>query len=200
MQIKVCGLNEQNNINEISAYDIDMIGLNFYEKSSRYVTLKSIEVPENIKKVGVFVNASFEEIFNKTQHFGLDYVQLHGDESAEFCRNIQEIIPVIKVFRVQDNMDELPLQLFEFCDKFLFDTYTKDYGGSGQKFDWSKLSEKAIIRPWLLSGGISSDDVEDILNIRSSSFLGVDINSHFEVSPGIKDVIKVRNFCNQLKK
>ncbi len=199
MRIKICGLTEPINIDAITECDVDMIGLNFYPASSRYVAVDSLEIPDSIEKVGVFVNATYEDILNKTNHFGLNYVQLHGDEDIEFCRQIRAFVPVIKVFRIHQGFDWKLLDNFLFCDMFLFDTYTKDFGGSGHKFDWAELSNKDITKPWLLSGGIGPEDVEEILQISSPSFYGVDINSRFEISPGIKDVQKVKNFCNKLK-
>jgi len=199
MHIKVCGLIEQKNINAISECGVDMIGLNFYPSSLRYVTLDNAVISEYIEKVGVFVNATYEDILSKTNHFGLNYIQLHGDENTDFCREIQAFVPVIKVFRIHQSFDWELLDEFQFCDMFLFDTYTKDFGGSGHKFDWSELSNRDITRPWILSGGIGPEDIEKILSMESTSFYGVDINSRFETAPGIKDVQKVKEFCNKLK-
>jgi phosphoribosylanthranilate isomerase len=105
MRIKVCGLIEQENINALSECAVDMIGLNFYPSSPRYVTLDTLVIPESIEKVGVFVNTTFDDILSKIKYFGLNYVQLHGDESADFCLKIQAIIPVIKVFRIHQDFD-----------------------------------------------------------------------------------------------
>jgi len=200
MIIKVCGLKFEQNLNDISALDIDMVGYNFYEPSPRYVQNKLPNISSHIKKVGVFVNASESFILQKVYEYNLDYAQLHGDENLEFCKKIKAYIPIIKVFRVNDKLDVNLLKTFDFCDFFLFDTATKQFGGSGQKFDWSLLNEFGIKVPFLLSGGIGPDDLEDILKISHSQFLGIDINSKFEISSGLKDIEKVKAFVDEIKK
>ncbi len=199
MIIKVCGLKFEQNLVDLSSLDIDMVGYNFYEPSPRYVQNKLPNISLQIKKVGVFVNASESFILQKVKEYNLDYAQLHGDESLEFCKKIKDIISVIKVFRVTDQVDVELLQTFEFCDFFLFDTATKQYGGSGQKFDWSILNDLEIKVPFLLSGGIGPDDIEDILRISHPKFVGIDLNSKFEISPGLKDVDKVKFFVDEIK-
>jgi phosphoribosylanthranilate isomerase len=200
MIIKVCGLKFEQNLIDISALDIDMVGYNFYEPSPRYVQNKLPNINSNIKKVGVFVNASESFILQKIKEYNLDYAQLHGDENPEFCTKIKTFIPVIKVFRVKDQLDMNFLNSFDFCDFFLFDTATKQYGGSGKKFDWSLLNEFDIKVPLLLSGGIGPEDLDDILKISHSKFVGIDINSKFEISPGLKDIDKVKFFVDEIKK
>lgn len=199
MIIKVCGLKFDQNLIEISALDIDMVGYNFYEPSPRYVQKKLPNISSHIKKVGVFVNASESFILQKVKEFNLDYTQLHGDENPEFCTKIKACIPVIKVFRVKDQFDMNFLNSFDFCDFFLFDTATKQYGGSGMKFDWSLLNEFDIKVPFLLSGGIGAEDLDDILKISHPKFVGIDINSKFEISPGLKDVVLINGFLTLLK-
>lgn len=200
MIIKVCGLKFEQNLIDISALDIDMVGYNFYEPSPRYVQKKLPNINSHIKKVGVFVNASESFILQKVKEYNLDYAQLHGDENPEFCTKIKPCIPVIKVFRVKDQLDMNFLNSFEFCDFFLFDTATKQYGGSGKKFDWSLLNEFDIKVPFLLSGGIGVEDLDDILKISHPKFEGIDINSKFEISPGLKDIDKVKFFVDEIKK
>lgn len=199
MIIKVCGLKFEQNLIDVASLDIDMVGYNFYEPSPRYVQNTLPNIPSKIKKVGVFVNASESTILLKANEYNLDYVQLHGDESPEFCKKIKETIPVIKVFRVDDLFDFNLTYEYEFCDFFLFDTASKQFGGSGQKFDWSILKKLDIKVPFLLSGGIGADDLDDILKIEHPKFIGIDINSKFEVSPGLKDVEKVKNFVSGVK-
>lgn len=200
MIIKVCGLKSEQNLLDISALDIDMVGYNFYEPSPRYVQNKLPNISSHIKKVGVFVNASESFILQKVKEYNLDYAQLHGDENPEFCTKIKACIPVIKVFRVKDQLDMNFLNSFDFCDFFLFDTATKQYGGSGKKFDWSLLNEFDINVPFLLSGGIGPEDLDDILKISHPKFVGIDINSKFEISPGLKDVDKLKFFVDEIKK
>ncbi|MBP6238037.1 MAG: phosphoribosylanthranilate isomerase [Saprospiraceae bacterium] len=200
MIIKVCGLKDNQNIQDIIGLDIDWIGYNFYKPSSRYISsIPFINKKNHQKIIGVFVNASESTILQKVKNYNLDYIQLHGDESPEFCKNIKESIPLIKVFRVDNLFDFKLTKEYEFCDYFLFDTASTQYGGSGQKFDWSILDELEISVPFLLSGGIGPDDHGDILKIEHPKFIGIDINSKFEVSPGLKDISLLNGFLKQLK-
>jgi phosphoribosylanthranilate isomerase len=199
MIIKVCGLKFEQNLIDVASLDIDMVGYNFYEPSPRYVQNTLPIIPSKIKKVGVFVNASESNILQKVRDYRLDYAQLHGDESPEFCKKIKETIPVIKVFRIDDLFDFNLIKEFVFCNYFLFDTATKQFGGSGKKFDWSLLNNLDIKVPFLISGGIGPDDLDDILKFRHPTFKGIDINSKFELSAGLKDVEKVKNFADGIK-
>ena len=200
MIIKVCGLMDNQNIQDIIGLNIDWIGYNFYQPSSRYISaIPLINKIFHQKIVGVFVNASESTILQKAIEYKLDYVQLHGDESPEFCKKIKESFSVIKVFRIDDHFNSDQIKEYEFCDFFLFDTASTQYGGSGQKFDWSFLNKLDIKVPFLLSGGIGPDDLDDILKFRHPNFKGIDINSKFEVNPGIKDVEKVKNFVDGVK-
>lgn len=200
MIIKVCGLKNHQNILAISELNIDMIGYNFYPLSQRYVDDTLHILPKKIKKVGVFVNADFETISQKVAQYGLNFVQLHGDESCSFVQKIQRIVPVIKVFRIDENFEANNLNEYQFCDYILFDTATKNYGGSGQKFNWEKLHEMPIKTPFLLSGGIGPEDASAIKNFTHPYFAGIDINSKFESSPGVKNVETIRSFIGTLDK
>jgi len=200
MIIKVCGLKFRENLLNISALDINMVGYNFYKPSPRFVQEPLPEIPFEIKKVGVFVNASEPYVLQKVNDYKLDFVQLHGDESPEFCKKISESIPVIKVFRIDEFFNDIRIQEYEFCDFFLFDTATKAFGGSGKKFDWTILNKLDIKVPFFLSGGLGPDDLDDILNFCHPKFLGIDINSKFEISVGLKDVGKVKVFVDDIRK
>jgi phosphoribosylanthranilate isomerase len=204
MIVKVCGIKSEENILFLSQTNIDMIGLNFYEPSVRYVSdevsiklFKSL--PSSIKRVGVFVNEAPSVISSKVAKYNLDYIQLHGDESPEYCSLLAQKIDIIKVFRIDNNFDFTLLDIFNTATYFLFDTKTITYGGSGNKFDWSLLKTYKESTPFLLSGGIGPNDVDDILNIEHPNFAGVDINSKFESAPGIKDKNLVLPFINKLK-
>lgn len=199
MIIKVCGLKDVQNLTDISQLNIDMVGYNFYKPSARYLDHVLPDIPANIKKVGVFVNASLDAIKLKTALHKLDYAQLHGDESLSFCKEVKSFIPVIKVFSIDDDFNPDILKDFDFCDMFLFDTATKNFGGSGQKFNWNILYQYDIKIPFLLSGGIGPNDVDEILKIDHPLFMGIDINSKFEISPGMKKVAEVREFVGLLK-
>ena len=199
MIIKICGLNDDANLLDISKLNPDMVGYNFYPNSSRYVTHPLPKINATINKVGVFVNENPEVIESKAKQYGLDYIQLHGDESAFITEKIKQKHKVIKVFRFNDDFDSKAMDDFLFCDFFLFDTFTNKYGGSGVKFEWNRLDDFEIKRPFLLSGGIGPDDIKSIQMIENDMFYGVDINSKFETSPGVKDVEMVSNFVHKLR-
>jgi phosphoribosylanthranilate isomerase len=214
MKIKVCGNRDISQLKELDdsvamGSKIDYAGLIFYKQSPRYV-LKDLagkdvrDLKLSIEKVGVFVNATEEEIMRQVADFGLDIVQLHGDETPSFCQHISDQIKVIKAFRISDhdtNIDWLVKEYDEVCDYYLFDKGAPGlYGGTGQKFKWDLLQNANIGKPFFLSGGIDISDASDLREIKHPFFHGVDINSRFETSPGIKDMDKVKNFVNDLKR
>ncbi len=208
MKIKVCGNRQLDQLKELENIGIDYAGLIFYPQSPRYV-LKKITGKEvrdlnlSIPKVGVFVNASEEEIILQVEDFGLDMVQLHGDETASFCSRISNRIKVIKAFRILDveaNIDWLVKEYDEVCDYYLFDKANAGlYGGTGEKFNWNLLENSMIGKPFFLSGGISSEDAEALKTFHHPFFYGVDVNSRFEIEPGIKDMTLIKEFVRQLK-
>ncbi len=204
MIIKVCGLREKENIKEICATDIHMIGLNFYPLSSRFVSEFNEgaihAIPDYIKKVGVFVNADLAFVKDKTNTYGLDYVQLHGDEDFDYCKEISEACRVIKVFRVDDKFDwSTVAEYSRIAEYFLFDTKTPAFGGSGKKFKWDMLNKYQEATPFLLSGGIGPSDAMLIKMITHPQFAGVDINSKFEIAPALKSKELVDTFLTVLK-
>ena len=198
MIIKVCGLKLQNNLNAVIETGIDMVGFNYYPKSKRYLD-HSLEVTDKqVKRVGVFVNAEIEDIKSLVKRDGLHYAQLHGDESVAICQAVKTFTKVIKVFRVNETFDFSQVIDFEFCDLFLFDTYTSDYGGSGKTFDWNALNAYKGDTPFLLSGGIGPHSVANLKEFQHPKYIGIDINSRFETSPGVKDVSLVQTFIKEL--
>jgi phosphoribosylanthranilate isomerase len=199
MIVKVCGLKERENLESILRCQPDMVGFNFYPLSKRYVSKPWPGLSEEITKVGVFVNSSMSDILEKKETFQLDYAQLHGDETPETAWSVQQLMPVIKVFRIHPEFDFSIMESYAFCSYFLFDTYTDAYGGSGAKFDWQILNQQEIPVSFLLSGGIGPDDLHSIKSVNHPQFAGVDINSRFETLPGIKDVPKVCSFIQNLK-
>jgi phosphoribosylanthranilate isomerase len=200
MIIKVCGLKYAENLLEVSQLNIDMVGYNFYPSSARYVDQALPEINQHIQKVGVFVNATSAYIQEKVAQYQLDLIQLHGDESLDFCREISSTLkPVIKVFRVDKDFDYGQIKDYAFCKYLLFDTATKDYGGSGHKFDWTDLLQQNIETPFLLAGGIGLEDVENLKSCNHPSFAGIDINSKFELSPGLKDPTMIADFIRQMR-
>ena len=199
MKVKVCGINNEENLKSIIALKVDWVGLNFYSESKRFFEIELKTTDLSISKVGVFVDAKIEYIREMVGQYNLDYVQLHGGESESYCQEAQSICPVIKVFPVDEEFDFQLTSKFDFCDYFLFDTKCKEYGGSGFKFDWNKLNEYTGDVPFLLAGGIGPNDIQEIKSISYGQLLGVDINSKFEIKPGLKDVNRIRRFLKELK-
>lgn len=196
MKIKVCGMCDPRNIAAVAGLEPDFMGFIFYKKSPRYVGNLSPEtvknLPASIKRVGVFVNEDMELIVKMIETYGLDYVQLHGDESAEFCRALKERCGVIKATSVAGAS-----RYADVADYLLFDTPTPHYGGSGKRFDWSLLKEYTGATPYFLSGGIGAEHAEEVKNM---DVFAVDINSRFELQPGIKDVELLKSFMNEQDK
>ena len=184
----------------------DWMGLIFYPASPRFVDdIQADWIRETvIKKVGVFVDASFSEIAEKIQKFGLSTLQLHGDESIEEVKKLKDKtgLEIFKVFSIGQNIDWSILEAYlPHVDYFLFDTFTNAYGGSGKTFNWQILLDYPFDKPFLLSGGLSIVHAEAILELQSKipQLAGVDINSKFEIEPGLKDIDLVSEFKNSLK-
>lgn len=206
MIIKVCGMREPQNIREVAALAINWIGFIFYERSKRFVercpTEQQATDSEQLspKKVGVFVNATIESMMEKASAYKLDYLQLHGNESPEDCHTLQKRgYSLIKAFPIATKEDFEKTREYEGrVDYFLFDTRCEGYGGSGKRFDWSILTEYEGETPFLLSGGIRPENAEAIRNFRHPRFAGIDLNSGFEIEPGLKDIDKLKNFIQQI--
>lgn len=203
MLVKVCGFKDDKNLSSIIQLDIDMIGLNFYPKSKRYLDddgqLATL-IPEQIERVGVFVNENFDRVVELAKLHQLHYVQLHGDESPAYCARMKTHVNVIKAFGVSphDNLDDLTAS-YDTCEFLLFDTHTIHRGGSGRKFDWKVLESYSGSIPFLLAGGLEPDDYKEIKRIDHDRLIGVDINSKFETSPGVKDVEKLNYFIENIR-
>ncbi|MCC8153127.1 MAG: phosphoribosylanthranilate isomerase [Tannerellaceae bacterium] len=205
MIIKVCGMREATNVQEVAALGIDWMGFIFYPKSPRYVLQETGHQSSitncQLKKVGVFVNEPLESLTLKAREYKLDYLQLHGGESPEMCISLQsEGYKVIKVFSIADAEDLGQVSAYEGkADYFLFDTKCKEYGGSGKKFDWSVLDAYRGNTPFLLSGGINPESIEEILSFAHPAWVGVDLNSGFEISPAYKNIDTLQAFINRIK-
>ncbi|HRE52417.1 MAG TPA: phosphoribosylanthranilate isomerase [Flavitalea sp.] len=201
-------MTQMEQVAELADMGVAFAGFIFYPKSPRYVldrlTPEQIKKEKGINKAGVFVNASLEEILSTVDKCRLHLVQLHGDESPKFCERLADHVSVIKAFRLSDNdsIEWITQPYMEVCDMFMFDTMGAGYGGTGKKFDWNMLRGKTIGKPFFLSGGIQSDDTEQLKEFTkdpvASSLFAVDINSRFELSPGVKDMAKVRAFVKTL--
>jgi phosphoribosylanthranilate isomerase len=202
MKVKVCGIKNQINLEGISTLPIDMIGLNFYSKSSRFVDqyLNTDGCPDHISKIGVFVNHDIEDLKRLIKKYKLDYIQLHGNESPEYVNQLTPNFKVIKAISIENKSDFQETAKYDNCSYFLFDTRTHLFGGSGNKFNWSFLNAYEGETPFLLAGGIGPNDYRRILDIDHHSFDGIDINSKFEIEPGIKDVNLIKAFLKKINK
>ena len=205
MNIKVCGMRDKQNIAELCRLPISYIGFIFYAKSPRFVgedfdTLITQSIPPHIKKVGVFVNATTEYIESKVEKYSLDCVQLHGNESPEFCKTFfNNGITTIKAFGVDTSFDFSTVTNYQTaCNYVLFDTKAPSHGGTGQKFDWNILKNYNGSLPFFLSGGIYLDDTESIQSMVDVPIHCVDINSKFEKNPAMKDIETIKQFISRL--
>lgn len=202
MIIKVCGMRESQNISDVIAAGANCIGMIFYPKSPRYVTAVP-EIADDIRRVGVFVNADTAEITDKIARYRLDMVQLHGSESPDTLRALRSAAPgvrLIKAISVGDEKDIAQYRQYEDCaDLLLFDTKCAGMGGSGKHFDWSVLSRYRGTTPFLLSGGIGPGDAGWIAAFSHPMLAGIDLNSRFEIAPAVKDAALLRKFINEVR-
>lgn len=205
MKIKVCGMKYPENIEDLNKLPIDYMGMIFYQKSPRYIDyqlwqdVRDIH-SSNIKRVGVFVNSTIDFIVEMIDKYKLDLIQLHGNESPNFCSELNKFTPIIKAFSISEASDFEQTKAYEgLRGYFLFDTKTPQYGGSGKKFDWAILDAYYGDTPFFLSGGISAEDVEQIKAIKHPRLYGVDLNSKFETEPGLKDIQLLDQFIKQLR-
>ena len=209
MNIKVCGITQFKQLQQLEALNIDYAGLIFYKDSPRYmgdkITGKQVkEADFDLKKVGVFVNPGYSELLDAIDEYGLDIVQLHGNETPELCEELSAEVEVIKAFRIEDgdvNIDKLVEPYDAVCDFYLFDTagLKESFGGTGQQFDWSILKKAKIEKPFFLSGGIGPDDAQKVKAFKHPDFFAIDVNSKFELSPGLKDMAAILNFLQSFK-
>ena len=211
LKLKVCGLTQLTQIQELISLNTDFLGFIFYEKSPRFVlnhlSLEEISEINHQGKVGVFVNESIEKIAEITEKAKLSFIQLHGDEDEKFILQLRQIlgniIKIIKVIRIgNQSFDELQKTINQqpsTVNYLLFDTDSKAFGGTGKTFDWQILNEIEIPIPYFLSGGISLENIHQLSTINHQP-LALDINSKFETEPGSKDIEKIKNFTQIVKK
>jgi phosphoribosylanthranilate isomerase len=204
MKIKVCGLKDAENIKAVAALNPDYMGFIFYSLTPRFAdglpegALAAI--PAFIHKTAVFVNENEDNINALIDKYNFDTIQLHGNESPEFCGLFKGRGTVLKAFGINETFNFE--QLSEYAGKvdyFLFDTKTVIHGGSGKSFDWALLNQYKLNIPFFLSGGIGPDSLDEVKSIEHPQFYGVDLNSKFELSPGIKDINKLEAAFNSLK-
>lgn len=188
------------NIIETSQLQPDFFGFIFYKNSSRFFEGIIPDLPKKIKKVGVFVDQDLITIYQKITQYQLQLVQLHGNENPEFCEKLQSLpIKVIKTFAISTDFDFQILDPFEnVCDYFLFDTKGKNPGGNGHSFDWDILKNYKSSKPLFLSGGIGLSSIEAIQNLKIPIF-ALDLNSKFEIQPGLKNITLLQTFKQQLQ-
>jgi phosphoribosylanthranilate isomerase len=223
MRIKVCGMTDIRQMHELGDIGVEFAGMIFYHKSPRFALKHGLtgeavrKAKLKVYKVGVFVNSSYDEVMNIVDNFGLDIVQLHGNETPYQCSKISNYIQVIKAFRFAeyDNVEWMIKDYYVDTDMFLFDTgitvkhdtnSTKnevEYGGTGRKFNWKRLSGLDIGKPFFLSGGIEPSDAKLVKGFMQDNvakdLFAVDINSRFEKSPGIKNMQQVQKFVSEVK-
>jgi len=204
MKIKVCGLRDADNIKAVAALEPDYMGFIFYNKTPRFVDDIGIEIlnaiPAHINKTAVFVDESAKTISALIDKYNFDFVQLHGNETPAFCKALRDQAIVIKAFGVHNEFDFSQLSKYKNkVDLFLFDAKTDIHGGSGKTFDWDILDKYDMDIPFFLSGGLSPDNLEEVKKITHSQIYGVDLNSKFEISPGMKDIEKLEKAFTMLK-
>ena len=201
MKVKVCGLNDKSDLLSLSKLNIDFFGFIFYEKSPRYFFDYPLNIDKDLNSVGVFVNETVENVIKTVDKYSLKFVQLHGDEDINYCNEIKKICKVIKVFRVEQEININQIEKFyNCCDLLLFDTYTENFGGSGKKFNWSKIVSNKIKKEFILSGGIDFDDLDKIKKLKNNCdyFYGIDLNSKFEIEPGKKNNEKIEKLLKNI--
>lgn len=206
IKVKICGMHKPLNVKEIAEAKPDFMGFVFYAKSPRYVGADPEmtvfqNVPSGIKRIGVFINEVNHKILDLSIHTGLDMIQLHGNESPVSCLQLKLTgLTIIKTFNIADDFNfESLMQYMPVCDYFLFDSKSELSGGSGRKFNWIKLKDYSLNKPFFLSGGIGPEDSGLINSLENRGFFAVDINSRFETTQGIKDVAMVKKFIEEIK-
>ena len=231
MKLKVCGMKYKDNIEQVAVLQPDYLGFIFYDKSARYFDSVIPNIPKSIKKVGVFVDADFIDVIKKIKTHNLQAVQLHGEESPEYCLKLKrhyeekndEVIStkkpdchdfsqksrnnkkveIIKVFSIKDPFNFDDLNPYEsVCDCYLFDTKGKLPGGNGYTFDWNILKDYTSTKPYFLSGGIGLNEIENIKSFiksdTSKHCFSIDVNSQFEMKPGLKNIKILQEFKSEL--
>ena len=209
MRVKVCGITQEEQLLQLPDAGVSFAGFIFYPKSPRYalrhMTTSQIKKENKINKVGVFVNASVEEVLHMVDECRLHMVQLHGDESPKYCEKIADYISVVKAFRFSetDNIGWRLQEYMEYCDMFMIDTEGVGYGGTGKKLDLKKMEGVVAGKPYFLSGMIEPGDAEQLNNFaerpEGKALFAVDISTKFEVVPGLKNMVLIKNFIQKLK-
>lgn len=209
MRIKVCGMTKIAQLRELEEMGADFAGLIFYAKSPRSVLKSEISAAAlkqeklKINTVGVFVNEDVEVVLKTVDEWKLDMVQLHGDESPRYCEQISNHVNTVKAFRIGVDTN-VPFKVYPFMevvDLFLFDTLGRHYGGTGEQFDWNLLKKANLQKSYFLSGGLDMEDLDHIQQfaLTEKNLFSLDVNSRFELSPGVKDMAKLKQFIESIK-
>lgn len=203
LKLKVCGMKYPGNVRDVARLAPDYIGFIFYERSRRFVgdEFEMPKIPLTVKKIGVFVNAEAGNVLRKVKMHKLDIVQLHGLETADYCEKVSKSVKIIKSFGIDEEFDFSVLKKYdEFCDYYLFDAKSKEFGGTGTQFDWKILKKYKGKKPFFISGGIGPEDVEKIKQLKSQipTLYGADVNSKFETEIALKDINKIEQFKDEL--
>ena len=192
-------MRDAQNIRDVESLGVDWIGMIFWPKSKRYVAEVPSYLPGHLKKVGVFVDSTLDDILQHISDYQLDIIQLHGQESPDFAKALKPHT-IIKAFNIEKADDLLQTEKYEgIADYFLFDTKGKMVGGNGQKFDWSVLTAYQGKTPFLLSGGIGPEDAGSVKSFHHPRCIGIDLNSRFESEPGFKDINQLKTFINNIR-
>ncbi len=198
-------MREAENIAEVEALGIDLMGFICWSKSPRALTEVPGYLPAACLRVGVFVNATAEEIVERVKTLSLNAIQLHGNETPEFCGALRTLpalqgVELYKAFQIAEEKDLEKCEAYaESCSLFIFDAKCACYGGSGKQFDWSVLEQYRGGVPFLLSGGIGPESIEALAAFHHPQWLGVDLNSRFETAPGHKDAEALRTFITRFR-
>lgn len=206
-------MRDPDNIVDLAQLKPDYMGLIFYPQSKRFAGNldKSVlnSLPDSIKLIGVFVDEKIEEIIQKVDEYDLNAVQLHGSETDFFCRHLRDLlnlripikkVEIIKAFGIFPGFDFNELNPFnDVVDYFLFDTKTAAHGGSGIAFDWKILDQYMGQKPYFLSGGLSPENIPEISNLGFEHLYGIDLNSKFELEPGLKDINSLKSAFELVK-
>ncbi|RYU95974.1 phosphoribosylanthranilate isomerase [Emticicia agri] len=205
MKLKVCGMRDAENIKALAELKPDFIGFIFYDKSPRFAGNQlDVEVvqsiPREIRKVGVFVNATVDYILQSVKKYNLQYVQLHGNETPDFCKSLRlKGVNIIKAFRLDESFIFSQLNNYKpHVDFFLFDAKGDGYGGNGVTFDWNILKKYDNQKPYFLAGGISLENLDELSTITPKPY-AFDVNSKFELEPGVKDIEKIAELIAKMR-
>lgn len=206
VNLKVCGMRDQKNISDVLTLQPDYLGFIMYPPSSRFIERNDVSFLEKewdipTKRVGVFVNESVENILNMTDKYHFDVIQLHGKETPEEAKLLKEKgLEIFKVFGIKDTFDFSELTPYEsYVDAFLFDTKSKQHGGTGKAFDWGVLKQYKSKKPFFLSGGVSLENIKDLTILEDLPFKGIDVNSKFEIEPAMKDIAMLTELSDWVK-